>query len=100
MSTATLAPSEHVLGHLTPRQRETVMQLVTPATMDEIADRLGMPTRRSVEHLWVSIRDRLWLFLPEREGPGNTGTGAALRVALVRILYGIDPCPCGRGDRS
>lgn len=92
-------PSEHVLAHLTPAQRDVALRLATNATMDDIAAELDT-TRRSVEHRWVAIRDRLWIFDEHREGPANSGTGAALRVALVRILYGIDPCPCGRGDTA
>lgn len=96
MSTATLAPSEHVLSHLTPGQRRIALALTTPRTITDIAHELGLASRRSVEGSWIAIRDRLWI---DGEEGGNTGTGAALRVALVRIMYGIDPCPCGRGDQ-
>ena len=91
----TAAPSEHVLGHLSAQQREVALQLVTNASMDDIAAELDR-SRRTIEGLWVGIRDRLQLYDEQRDGRASAGS---FRVALVRILYGIDPCPCGRGDR-
>lgn len=82
-------PSDHVLGHLSPSQRRVALVLSRAVTIDDAAAELHM-TRRSLEHQWHALRDRLAL---TGEGPGSSGVS---RVALTRVLLGIDPCHCGR----
>ena len=51
----------HVLGHLTPLQRELVPWLMQSLTLDEIAERAGYSGRTSVEYHWYGIIYRLLL---------------------------------------
>ncbi len=74
----------HILGHLTPHQRELVPWLLLPLTLDEIAERAGYSGRTSVEHHWHGIIYRLLL----------SGGGAVTRLALLRLVVGMDPCWC------
>lgn len=87
-STPCRCPAIHVLGHLSRSQREVAQRLAHPVSLDQVAGDLVL-ARSTIHGHWRSIRDRLAL-------PGDgTGTSGASRVALIRLLAGMDPCPLG-----
>lgn len=84
-------PSRHILAHLSPSEARIALVLIHPVTVTEAAAALHL-SRRSVEYQWHRVRDVLGL--PGSDKPGSV---AATRVALTRVMLGIDPCPrCGR----
>lgn len=75
---------EHLAAHLTERQVTVVRALVESLDQSEVAEGLGV-SLSTVELYWRDIRGAL--------GLGHLSKGAS-RVALVRLVYGIDPCFC------
>jgi len=79
----------HIAGHLGPHSQDTRLALlpllVTPLTLDQVAERMGPGwTRRCVEYHWHTMRDQLGL------------AGRLARLALYRQLLGADDCWCER----
>lgn len=89
---------DHVRGHLSRPQADVAAALVLPITMEQAMGLLGYRHRSSIERYWQGVRDRLSLYTLLPEDDASPGTTALMRVALTRIVFGVDPCPCGRGE--
>jgi hypothetical protein len=95
------APRPHrVTEHLDHNQCDVAALLLEPYDLDKVAERLsarsldagnGVTTYRMVEHLWRSIREDCYLTAEY----GITSSPAA-RIALARMVWGLDPCWCER----
>lgn len=80
---------DHVARHLREQDRPFLPLLILPLTLNEIAAEMGPGwTRRQVEHAWFSIRQSL--------GFTATYKSALERMAVLRIVVGVDPCVCER----
>jgi hypothetical protein len=80
---------EHVRAHLRQQDREYLEGLLEAVSLDEIASRSPGVSRRMVEYAWASIR------LTMRLSDGSHGNRTGLeRMALVRIVAGLDACWC------
>lgn len=89
----------HIASHLPPQRsltgrygRDDLMALmpflVRPLTLDEIGAEMGM-TRKHVETRWYRLMDMMGF--ERRPGPAST---VLARMALLRIVVGLDPCWC------
>ena len=83
-------PLEHVRNHLREQDRPLLGPLTQALTMDEVAAQMGPGwTERMVEQSWLHIRADMAL------SDGRPGMQSVERIALLRIVAGLDPCWCG-----
>jgi hypothetical protein len=82
---------EHLRSHLRVQDQPYLELLIEPLTIAEIAERMGPGyTSSAVNHAWQVIADSLGL---NRSG-GRTPV--VDRLALLRIVSGMDRCFCER----
>ena len=83
-------PLEHVRSHLREQDRPLLDPLTQALTLTEVAAELGAGwTERMVEQAWLHIRADMAL------SDGRPGMQSVERMALLRIVAGLDPCWCG-----
>lgn len=78
----------HVESHVRPRDRQFVVWLLKPMTIQEIANEIHY-SRSASEKAWQDIKISLAL-------PDGSGTQSIARLALLRLVLGLDDCVCQR----